>query len=398
MDPLLLQSLQPQQIGRLFGRTSMPEPPTPGKKTTTRAIPFLAIALVSLIVISLLAISQNVMTAHAGPSALAVMISAPKTVNNVEMPLSQDPVAIVFILVALLTPIFCAYQVKAIQGIVQMNVDNFEARPEYLRKPEEVPISKLDERVEKANRAFCLVGSPIWSFLFLVLSALISYLIYALLLAKGLLRSWNATSVPSTRWGKMVYAGWWANYQHHQVLAIALFALGTYLFYFLLKQLALGAIFAQYAAFASKSQFGIIPNMEYNSDGHWGLQRLRRFMQWTFASTTAHFIATLGVFIVWLRFSQLTVALAAFVMVANSVMVFQPSLLAYHSVLDSKLSYIKKIAQCDKLTREEKEKYCDRIWGNPNLPFRARSTTTAITLYLLLPLTLAYVSSLITRK
>jgi hypothetical protein len=392
-----LDPLAPQLIGRLFGRESPRDESPHVVKSITPKIGFLAIGFVCLAVVLVVAISQNAMTAHAAPSALAVLLNAPKRVSSVEMPLSQDPVAIVFILVALLTPIFCAEQVEAIQGVVGMSQENYLARPPDLRG-QEVPASELNERVATANQWFCLVGNPVLSFLSLVLSGLISYVIYARLLANGLLRSWNATALPSDVWGRMVYTGWWANYQHHRFLAIALWALGTYLFYFLLKQLCLGAIFAWYATFARRIHFGIIPNMEYNSDGYWGLRLLRRFMQWTFVSTTAHFIATLGVFIVWLRFSQLTVALAAGVMLANSLVVFHPSLLAYRSVQDSKVRYLKEIAACDRLKPEEKEKYYNRIWANSNLPFRTRSTITAVTVYVLLPLMLAFVSSLITRK
>jgi len=67
-------------------------------------------------------------------------------------------------------------------------------------------------------------------------------------------------------------------------------------------------------------------------------------------------------------------------------------------VQDSKVRYLKEIAACDKLKPEEKEKYYGRIWTNSNLPFRTRSTVTAVTVYVLLPLMLAFVSSLITRK
>ncbi|HLQ53099.1 MAG TPA: hypothetical protein VK162_02375 [Streptosporangiaceae bacterium] len=392
-----LDPLEPQLIGRLFGRGS-PRGESPHvMKAITPKVGFLAIGFVCLAAILVVAISQDALTAHAAPSALPVIFNAPKRVSSVEMPLSQDPVAIVFILVALLTPIFCAEQVEAIQGVVGMSKENYLARPPELRG-QEVPVSDLNNRVETANKAFRLVGNWPLSVLFLTFSALISYIIYARLLANGLLQSWNATAIPSDIWGRMVYAGWWANYQHHRFLAIALWALGTYLFYFLLKQLLLGAVFAWYATFARRKHFGIIPNMEYNSDGYWGLRLLRRFMQWTFASTIAHVITTLGVFIVWLRFSQLTVALAAGVMLASSLVVFHPSLLAYRSVQDSKVRYLKEIAACDKLKPEEKEKYYGRIWTNSNLPFRTRSTVTAVTVYVLLPLMLAFVSSLITRK
>lgn len=388
-----LSTLQPELIGGLFGR-----PSSRLSRLGTPEVRFFTIACAFSITFLVLTITQRVLTLHEGSSALGILISAPKHISHVQFPLSQDPVAIIFILVTLFTPLFCTKQVQAIQRVVQMNEENFNARPCYLQR-QAPPFRELNARIALLNKIFGFVGNPFFSLSLFALSGLISYVIYARLLAKGLLQSWNATFVGNAGWATKVYAGWWANYGHHQWLAIALWALGAYLFYFLLKQLFLGALFANYAGYAAnKLKFGIVPNMDFNSDGYWGLLALRRFMQWTYASTVAHFIATLGVFIVWLPFSQLTVALVVGVMLANTLVVFHPSSLAYHSILDSKISYVKNIAACERLTEEEKEKYYTRIWEIPNLPFRTRSTLTAATIYFLLPLALAIVSSLITRR
>src|SRR5216684_3969875 len=122
-----LDPLEPQLIGRLFGRGS-PRGESPHvMKAITPKVGFLAIGFVCL---------------------AAILVVA----------LSQDPVAIVFILVALLTPIFCAEQVEAIQGVVGMSKENYLARPPELRG-QEVPVSDLNNRVETANKAFRLVGN-----------------------------------------------------------------------------------------------------------------------------------------------------------------------------------------------------------------------------------------------
>src|SRR6266852_6919349 len=116
-----INPLEPQLIGRLFGRGS-PRGESPHvMKAITPKVGFLAIGFVCLAAILVVAISQDALTAHAAPSALPVIFNAPKRVSSVETPLSQDPLAIVFILVALLTPIFCAEQVEAIQGVVGMS-------------------------------------------------------------------------------------------------------------------------------------------------------------------------------------------------------------------------------------------------------------------------------------
>lgn len=401
LKPRELTPLQPYRIGRLFGRRgtadkqlSEPEPP-PTLKTA-----FLLIGAAAVAFICVVAAVQRALAPRAGPSSLAVVITAPKIVNQVQTPLSQDPVAIVLIIVALLTPLFCAYQVDAIKGVVQMNEENYLARPPGLQQEGDVPIEELNKAAKRANEWLERVGSRAGSLLCLLLSGVFAYLAYNGVVAGGfgLLRSWNATATSGERWGKMVYAGWWANPSHHLILAIALCVFGAYLFYFLMKQIALGMIFSGYAAKATRVNFGVIPNVEYNSDGLWGLRRLRNFMVWTYASTTAHFFATLGVFVVWLPFSQWTVGLAALVMVINCAVVFRPSLLAYRSVLYSKVSYVKRISASECLTSEEKQKYYDRIWNNPNLPFRTQSAVTAVTVYFLLPLALAVTSSLISRR
>lgn len=401
LKPRQLTPLQPYRIGRLFGRRGSPDDQmSESEPPVTLKARFLLVGAAAVAFICIAAAAQQALAPQAAPSSLSVVITAPKTVNHVQTPLSQDPVAIVLIVVALLTPLFCAYQVDAIKGVVQMNEENYLARPRHLQQKDDVPIDKLNEAAKSANKWFERVGSRGISLLCLVLSAVFAYLIYSLVLAGGfgLLRSWNATTSSGIRWGEKVYAGWWANYTHHTILALALCAFGAYLFYFLIKQLALGAIFSSFAASATRVKFGVIPNVEYNSDGLWGLRRLRHFMIWTYTSTTAHFLATLGVFVVWLPFSQWTAGLAAVVMIINSVVVFRPSLLAYRSVLNAKVSYVKRVSESKCLTPEDKERYYDRIWNNPNLPFRTQSTVTAVTVYFLLPLALAVISGLISRQ
>src|SRR5260370_6914444 len=107
-----LDPLEPQLIGRLFGRGS-PRGESPHvMKAITPKVGFLAIGFVCLAAILVVATSQDALTAHAAPSALAVIFNAPKRVSSVEKPLSQDPAAITFILVALLPPLFSAHHAK----------------------------------------------------------------------------------------------------------------------------------------------------------------------------------------------------------------------------------------------------------------------------------------------
>src|SRR5260370_7739677 len=103
-----LDPLEPQLIGRLFGRGS-PRGESPHvMKAITPKVGFLAIGFVCLAAILVVATSQDALTAHAAPSALAVVFNAPNRVSSVEIPLSQDPLAIYFFLVPLLYPISCS--------------------------------------------------------------------------------------------------------------------------------------------------------------------------------------------------------------------------------------------------------------------------------------------------
>jgi len=390
MNKLQLNALRPELIGSIFGRTS-----AAAFFNLLRSLqPKIRILLVSslfLVSILLLASLDNSLVGKEGtPSALGQMVHPAKIIDRVQVPLLQDPVGIIVILVAIATPVFCAEQVAAIREFVRMNERNIQYRASSIR------INEVNADVARANRQFEMVGSRLLSILFLILAAGSSLLLYSLFVRRGLFRSWNSTSASDVEWSRKTYEGWWANVHHHFFLAVALWSAGTYLFYFLAKQLAMGCVFAVFARSAMFHEFGVAPDMSYNTDGYWGLRPLRRFMQWTYGSTLAHFVATLGVSIVWLPFAQWTVFLVIGVMMANCFVVIYPSSIAYNSAVREKARFVEHIRTSD-LSWMDKEGTTEKIWTRPDLPFRTRSTLSALTLYLLVPLVLAVVSSLLSR-
>src|SRR5262249_52093407 len=252
----------------------------------------------------------------------------PQQLGAVGVALLQDPPGLLLMLVALATPIFCAQQVLAIGEFVPMNERNLGDLAAQLK------VTEINALVSKANRHLSRVGSRMVSLGIFMVSAVTGLGVYNLIrMGGGIYRSWDPTHGNKQVWEKAAYAGWWANWEHHRLSALALCALSIYIFFFLFKQLAMGFIFAVFARSAAVLNFGVTPNMKVNIDGYWGLRSLRRFMQWTYVSTLAHFVSTLAVFVVWLPFSRWTIFLVIAVMVTNFVVVFYPSFIAYTSAV-----------------------------------------------------------------
>lgn len=386
-----LTPLRPELIGGLFGREPSLLMKTPLRRLDTRAR-FLLIATVSAFTLLALAGIQDVLINVTGfPAALGLIGSLPPSPRQVGLALLQDPVAIVVVIVALVTPFFCSHQVRSIQNFVQMNRQNM------LANRGAAPTAEVQRLVDRTNRRFRRLGTRSTSVAIGVGSGTVAAVIYYFVSENGLLRSWISGTPPVSKdWSRRVYEGWWANWNSHVVLALTLCAIATYLFYFLTKQIIMGVIFMTFARSAARRGFGVTPNLQFNIDGYWGLRSLRRFMQWTYGSTVSHLFATLGVFIVWLPFSQWAIFVVVSVMVVNFAVVLYPSSIAYKSAVVAKRSFAEQIAAGDK-THDEKEALITKLWESPILPFRLRSTLTAVSIYLLAPLALVVVSSILKK-
>jgi hypothetical protein len=278
-----------------------------------------------------------------------------------------------------------------------MNLENskFRDRPER-------DYRKVNELVLRANGNFEKVGKKSVSILVFISSAAVSVFLYSRFGAGGLYSIWKPKSISDAKWADLTYVNWWANFHRHPALAIVLICLSTYMFYFLIKQLIMGVIFAAFATSITRNDFGVTPNFLYNSDGYYGLRYLREFMQWTYTCTVLDFILTLGVFVVWIPFAQWTVLVILSVMTFNFVTVLYPSSLVVSGTVREKREFVKWIAdKSEGGSKYPKPENVDEkireVWSIPNVPFGVRSTISALTIYSSAPILLALFSALVVR-
>ena len=288
----------------------------------------------------------------------------------------------------LATPIFCAEQVKGIQKLNAANQQNIAYRAHLLN------VAAINEHVSRANAQFRWWGGRKFSAALVLVSLGLSFGIDYLLRRWGLLESWNYTHLHDNYWRREVYHGWWANPSTHTAMSVVFLFLGGYFFYFLTKQLAIGFILVTYARRILQFDFGTTPNMAANMDGYWGLRYLRHLMQATYGSTLGHLIMVVGILAFWLPFGGFGILMVTLVMIINASVVIYPSIIASAGAVMEKKSYVAHVV-ASRRPKAERDTMIDKVWSTPNLPFHLRSTLTAGTLYLLIPLLLALVSTLL---
>ena len=185
---------------------------------------------------------------------------------------------------------------------------------------------------------------------------------------------------------KSVLGGWWANPSTHGWGFAILIGIGTYLWYFVLKQWAMGFVFLTFVRRTFAAGFGVVEDMELNSDGHYGLRYLRRFMQWTYISTVSHLLVYGLVFWLWFQIGGLSIGVGLLLSIIALLIVVLPSSSAYNGVIRSRRAYISKNRST--MTPDVVE----ALWKRPVLPFRIRDSVFALAIYLLFPLTLSLLS------
>lgn len=396
-----LTPLRPQEIGWVFGRQwpgapSWLERIAPKQRRWVASLP--PVPRASLVAAGLIALTLAVggadrvlVGSSSKPSVMSVVLGHHlRDGESLELPLLHDPAGIVFLLVSFLTPLFCALQVTSIRQFNPANEHNYLLMFHTLTKRAE-----LEQLVVRANNAFQYIGSKRLSAALLALASGITYGVNTQF-SHGLYRSWNNTNLSSRKWSEQIYGAWWANSERHTLCAALLFGTGTFFLYFLFKQLAMGFVFADYARGAATHGFGVTPCLSHNPDGFYGLRPLRRFMQWTYGSTVAHFITTLAMFVLWLPLGQVTVIVICLVAAANIATVVYPSMLAYRHSITIKDEYAAKLlAESGRPQRPPAavRAEIDAAWAQPALPFRTRSTFGALALYLFAPLILLLVQA-----
>lgn len=384
-----IDRLRPELIGLVFGRPHSVVPHAIRRFVGPRAT-LLTVGLLGLFAVFALAagFGQLEVPYHV-PAAIQLIARPPKTLDRVGLALWQDPEGIVLLLVAFATPLFCAEQVNGIKQYVPLNVRNLAERAVRL------PVDDLNRSIERTNLRFKRLGSRRWSAYYLLGAAAFSAALYILVCSKGLLESWNRSATSSTLWRRRVYDGWWANWHHEPLLALTLWAVLTYGAYFLAKQVTMGVIFALFVRTAARWELGVTPDLLFNTDGWWGMRPVRRFMQWTYGSTLSHLLLTIGFWLFWLPISAWSILAVVVVVLFDGILVIYPSALAYHAAVAAKTMYVKDIMAGDD-PLEVRQKAIDDVWARPNLPFRAGSALTAVSVYLLVPLILAIISRTLT--
>ncbi|MER5472988.1 hypothetical protein [Streptomyces sp. NPDC002685] len=401
-----LESLEPQRIGTVFRPYSPDDlhsamarlsrvPWRPARRltgllvrlrfwtlrTVTAKTRILLISLASAVTLLGLAEAGGVLGAPDTSDrrwALDYLVSDNPELSDVSLSLLQDLAGLVVLAVVFITPVFCCQQVQAIGDFVQMNVRNGGA--EHLSPAK---IRQLNDLVRRINKWFRLLGRWDVSLGIAVVMAVSTILLYSFVNTHGLMGTWNPTELPDSVWRSKVYAGWWANRHTHPELATALCAAGTYAFYFLAKQLVMGVVFTAYLYRSAKLDFGVTPNMKFDSDGFQGLRSLRQFMLWTYGSALAHLIGLLVLFTVWLPAAAWMVFIVFFVMLVDILVIVYPSSIGYHSALAVKKKYVASLHR--NLPDNESDAAIAQVWADPVLPVTTRKAMTGIVLYLLAP-------------
>jgi hypothetical protein len=323
--------------------------------------------------------------------ALAYLFSDHARPSAVSLPLLQDPAGLIVLAVVFVTPIFYCQQVRAIADFVPMNERNGGAAHLSARQ-----IQQHNRLVARTNRSFTTLGRRAVSVAIMAVVAVGTVLLFAFVNAYGLMETWNSTMLPDAVWRSEVYAGWWANLHTHPELALTLCASGTYAFYFLTKQLAMGVVFTIYLKRSAALGFGVTPNMTFDSDGFRGLRTLRQFMLWTYGSALAHMIGLLALSLVWLPASPWMLFVVVGVMVVDTVVIIYPSSIGYHSALAVKESYVRSLRPTE-LSSADRDAAIAQVWSVPVLPVATRKAITGLTLYLLVPAVVALVPEVIQR-
>jgi hypothetical protein len=383
----MIEPLTPESMAGIYGRPGSLAARLAPKLAVKTKIVVIMLVLLAFVVVWC-AIDGALLPPPDTPSIFG-LYTATQDFQRVSLPLLNDPVGLLFVVAAVAAPFFCLKQVDAIRVFNPMNERNMAYRLHSL------DLDTINEYVARANRLFRLVGTRWVSAGFFVGATGCVCLLYSQVHKTGLLPDWNPSNLSTAEWRIRVRDGWWANWDEHTVCALALIGLGIYMLYFAFKQLAMGAIFAHFVSRSLKVKYGVAPDLSMNRDGYYGLRPLRYFMQWTYVVAVTDFVTVLGLVAVWLPFDQLSVFLTLTVMTTNVFFVLYPTVKAAGGTIVEKNAYVAHIQSLPGLTTDQKMTEVERIWAVPHLPFRLRSTLSALTVYLLLPVLLGLVSTII---
>ncbi len=384
------QALEPRAIAALFGRPSRVlqflrlDGLTPVQRICVLATSYLFLLIVGTSV-------ENTVFGQ-GSTAIGVALRHDpwKAGQSLAFPLVADPVSLLAVLAALLTPLILFGQVDAIEELVPVHQENIEYRTK------DVDWSGVDRATARANKQFAAIGTWWGSLACLAVAMSLVLPLLALARAKGPLGQFQPDHVSPGRWHEAVNDAWWANsFSSHPLGYLLLDAAGVLLYYTVVKQLAMGAVVTDWLAASGKASFGRFPNLAFNSDGYWGMGVVRRLFQWTYASAVLHLILSLLVITLWLPVGRATLIVAAVIVVGDGLFVMYPTILTLREVAIERRAYVAYL-RAQYLSGgsgdRDPSEAIEQVWQRPMLPFRLRSSASAVILYLLIPTAVAVIS------
>lgn len=320
-------------------------------------------------------------------SALSVgLLNDPwKPQQALSLPLQSDPVSLLAIASAFLTPFFCFRQAEAMEEMVSVHKSNIVYRDC------DVDWGSVDRATVLANRRFRAIGTKLGSVLCLAVAMALVLPLLHLVREVGPLAEFRADGVSAQEWHEAVQEAWWANsLDRHPLGSLMLDACGVLLYYAVVKQLAMGVVFTTWVKAITNAKFGVFPDLAFNSDGYWGMRVVRRLFQWTYASAVLHLTLSLLVLALWLPVGQVSLAIAVLIVVLDGLFVVYPTMTTLRGVTTERRAYVRYLRDQG---GTDIAKDVDEVWGRPMLPFRLRSSTSAVFLYLLIPTAVAVLGS-----
>jgi hypothetical protein len=322
-----------------------------------------------------------------GPSALRIALSNQAWFKGkrVAFPLLSDPVSILAIVSAFLTPFICLRQAQAMQELVPVHRENVTYRATSINW------GIVDDATKRANSRFSAIGTKLGSLVCVGVAMSLVLPLLAYVRHVGPLVDVRPNGATRGDWHASVHSGWWANSLHgHASGTVLLDLAGIALYYAVVKQLAMGLVFTAWVQEITKADFGVFPNLGYNSDGYWGMRVVRSLFQWTYASAILHLSLSLLVIALWLPIGKPTLAIAIVIFIADGLFVVYPTMTALRGIAIERREYV---ANLHKNNGSDQSAEIDVVWQRPMLPFRLRSTSSAVVLYLLIPTAVGVLSS-----
>lgn len=370
-------ALAPQHVsGLLSGRSTILRRLALDRLTPAQRVAGLSLAYILLLIV-VTSIEDTLFPHGANALGVALLNHPWSPTQMLSFSLLEDPVSILAITAAFLTPFICLRQAEAMAEMIAVHRENIHYRiADFNWRP-------VHDVTERANRRFGSIGTRLGSLVCLAVAASLVLPLLNLVRTQGLLYNFRPEAITQSQWHEVVLGGWWSNsLGSHPLSALMIDLAGVVLYYFVVKQLALGLVFVNWIKGITAAGFGTFENLAFNSDGYWGMRVIRRLFQWTYASALLHLGLSLLVIALWLPLRPVTVVVALIITVADALFVVYPTMTTLRGVALERRMYVQHLRT---KRNGDKEKAIEAVWKRPMLPFRLRASVSAALVYFLLP-------------